>query len=54
MSEQNDYSALFRITLMNFLITGVLALGFMTYLYFTTQYNRCNRWFLCRQFRFHR
>ena len=36
MNEQNDYRALFRITLMNFLITGVLALGFMTYLYFTT------------------
>ncbi|WP_160316225.1 cation transporter [Acetobacterium bakii] len=36
MSEKNDYRALFRITLMNFLITGVLALGFMTYLYFST------------------
>lgn len=36
MVEQNDYRALFRVTLMNFLITGVFALGIMTYLYFSS------------------
>lgn len=36
MVEQNDYRALFKLTLMNFLITGVFALGFMTYLYFSS------------------
>ena len=37
MKEQSDdYKALFKLTLMNFLLTGVLALGFMTYLYFTS------------------
>lgn len=34
--QEDDYKALFRITLMNFFLTGVLALGFMTYLYFTS------------------
>jgi len=37
MAEQNDYRALFRLTLMNFLLTGVLTLGFMTYLYFSSR-----------------
>jgi len=36
MGEQNDYRALFRLTLMNFLVTGVFALGIMTYLYFSS------------------
>jgi divalent metal cation (Fe/Co/Zn/Cd) transporter len=37
MMEQNDdYKALFKLTIMNFLLTGVLTLGFMTYLYFTS------------------
>ncbi len=37
MKEQrDDYKALFKLTLMNFFLTGVLALGFMTYLYFTS------------------
>ncbi len=36
MGQKDDYKALFKLTFMNFLITGVLALGFMTYLYFTS------------------
>jgi Predicted Co/Zn/Cd cation transporters len=36
MEQKDDYKALFKLTLINFLITGVLALGFMTYLYFTS------------------
>lgn len=36
MEQKDDYKALFKLTLLNFLITGVLALGFMTYLYFTS------------------
>ncbi len=33
---RDDYKALFKLTVMNFFFTGVLALGFMTYLYFTS------------------
>ncbi|MDF2521175.1 MAG: cation diffusion facilitator family transporter [Clostridia bacterium] len=36
MEQKDDYKTLFKLTLLNFLITGVLALGFMTYLYFTS------------------
>lgn len=37
MKEQkDDYKVLFRLTVLNFLLTGILALGFMTYLYFTS------------------
>ncbi len=36
IEQKDDYKALFKLTLMNFLITGVIALGFMTYLYFTS------------------
>ncbi len=36
MEQKDDYKTLFKLTLMNFLFTGVLALGFMTYLYFTS------------------
>lgn len=36
MVEQNDYRILFRMTLLNFLLTGVLTLGLMTYLYFSS------------------
>lgn len=36
MGQRDDYKALFKLTLMNFFLTGVLALGFMTYLYFTS------------------
>lgn len=36
IEQKDDYKALFKLTLLNFLLTGVLALGFMTYLYFTS------------------
>lgn len=36
MEQKDDYKALLKLTLINFLFTGVLALGFMTYLYFTS------------------
>ncbi len=36
VEQQDDYKALFKLTFINFMLTGVLALGFMTYLYFTS------------------